>query len=209
MRDLKLWFVLFCFVACPVVASADTPALDCSKKSLAAAVAAASKNTAISFTGVCPGPIVVAIDGLTLSGVGTAVIDGGGTDAVSITGASRVSLIDFNVTNAATGITARDGSHISLSGVNSHDNSGTGIALQASSSATLSDVSVSNNGGAGLSADDGASITLQNSTIQANTGKDILLTFGARATILTTVFGTYVCDATVLVRGTGGITCPH
>jgi hypothetical protein len=39
--------------------------------------------------------------------------------------------------------------------------------------------------------------------------KDIQLTFGARADLQTLVFGTYTCDATVLVRGTSGIVCPH
>jgi hypothetical protein len=208
MRDLKVRIFFFCLFACPVVVSAETPALDCSRKSLADAVAAVSKNTTISFTGVCAGPIVIAIDGLTLRGVGTAVIDGGGSDAVTITGSSRVSLIDFDVTNGANGIVARDGSHVSLTGVNAHDNSGAGIALQTASGAILSDVSASNND-TGLSGDDGVSITVRSSTLTANTSKDVRLTFGARADIQTTVIGTYSCDATVLVRGTSGLTCPH
>lgn len=208
MRDVKSWLVFFCFFACPVLVSAEPPTLDCSRKSLADAVAAVSKNTTISFTGICAGPIEIAIDGLTLRGVGTAVIDGGGSDAVTITGSSRVSLIDLDVANGANGITARDGSHVSLNGVNAHDNSGAGIALQTASGAILSDVSASNND-TGLSGDDGVDITLRTSTLTGNTVKDFRLTFGARADIQTTVIGTYTCDATVLVRGSSGITCPH
>jgi hypothetical protein len=48
-----------------------------------------------------------------------------------------------------------------------------------------------------------------NSTITGNTVKDIQLTFGARADLQTLVFGTHTCDATVLVRGSSGITCPN
>ena len=48
-----------------------------------------------------------------------------------------------------------------------------------------------------------------NSTITGNTAVDIQLTFGVRADLRTLVFGSYTCDATVLVRGTTGIVCPH
>ena len=61
----------------------------------------------------------------------------------------------------------------------------------------------------GLGADNGAGLTLVNSTLTANTGSDLQLTFGTRADLRTLTFGTYTCDATVLVRGTSGIVCPH
>src|SRR6478735_1856620 len=99
MRNLRVWLVLFCVLASATAAYADD-VLDCSKKSLA-----------------------VAIDGLTLRGVGTAIIDGGGLDAVTVIGASRVSLIDIDVTNGAIGILARNGADVSLTRVNAHDNS--------------------------------------------------------------------------------------
>ena len=51
-------------------ASADQP-LDCSRKSLAAAVAdVRDKDPVIAFTGVCAGPIVIRTEGVTLQGVG-------------------------------------------------------------------------------------------------------------------------------------------
>ena len=56
------------------------------------------------FTGVCAGPIVITTDGLTLQGVGTAVIDGGGQDAVVVAGASRVSLGGIEVRNGLNGM---------------------------------------------------------------------------------------------------------
>jgi len=64
-------------------------------------------------------------------------------------------------------------------------------------------------GQAGLLADNGVGLTLANSTLTGNTTKDLQLTFGTRADVSTTVFGTFTCDATVLVRGTSGIICPH
>jgi hypothetical protein len=193
-----------------LAASAESAVLDCNKKSLASAVRSVGiDNVTISFTGVCGGPIVVATDGLTLKGVGTAVIDGGGSDALTITGASRVSVIDVEVTNGANGIVARDGAHVSLTGVNVHDNAASGIVVRTASSLTLSDVASNNNGGMGLAGDDGVSITAQGATMTGNVARDIQLTFGARADFRTTVFGSYSCDATVLTRGTSGIFCPH
>ena len=208
MRNLRVSLVLFCVLAGATAAYA-ADVLDCSKKSLADAVqAAGNKNSVISFTGVCAGPIVIAIDGLTLKGIGTAIIDGGGQDAVTLSGASRVSLIDIDVTNGSIGIVARNGAHVNLSGVNVHDNSSYGILLQTASSGILSNVSAHGNG-TGVVADDGVSLWIMGSTLTANVTKDIQLTFGARADLRTLVFGTYTCDATVLVRGTSGIVCPH
>ena len=172
-----------------MAAYANNP-LDCSKKSLAEAVSDVSgTNRIISFTGVCAGPIVIAADGLTLQGVGTAIIDGGGQDAVTTVGAGRVFLVDFEVTNGANGVVARNGAHVSLSGVNSHGNSASGLVLQTASSAVLSGVSLSNNSRMGVAA--------------------VQLTFGTRADLRTLTFATYICDPTVLVRGSSGIVCPH
>src|SRR5262245_60007128 len=69
----------------------DRP-LDCSRRSLADAVASADENDEIRFTGTCSGPIVITTDGLSLKGVGAAVIDGGGEDVILVDGASGVSL---------------------------------------------------------------------------------------------------------------------
>lgn len=65
------------------------------------------------------------------------------------------------------------------------------------------------NGTIGFAADNGAGVTLVNSTIAGNTASDIQLTFGVRADLRTLLFGTFACDATVLVRGTSGIICPN
>ena len=84
--------------------------------------------------------------------------------------------------------------------------------MQTGSRLTLSNqakVISTQNGGKGLVADNGVGLTLVNSTLTGNKVQGIQLTFGTRADLNTLTFGTYSCDATVLVRGASGITCPH
>jgi hypothetical protein len=135
--------------------------LDCSKKSLAAAVEhVTAKDPVIAFTGVCEGPIVISQDGLTLEGVGLAAIDGGGQDAVTVQGASRVSLTGIDIRNGRNGLLAVNGAHLSLNAVNVHDNLAVGISLQTGSSAALTDVTTAQNGLHGLELQTGSSATV-------------------------------------------------
>ena len=135
-------------------------AIDCSKKSLAAEVADAVSGDAIQFTGICLGPIVVSTDGLALTGVGTAIIDGNGQDALTVAGAHGVSLTQFEVLNGVNGIIGVNGAHIALKNVNAHDNFVFGISLQTSSSATLSGVTAPNNKVHGLDLQTGSAATI-------------------------------------------------
>jgi hypothetical protein len=90
--EVAVRFSTLLFVSCCVLAgagvSADNDVLDCSHRSLGDAVKNAGANDTIRFTGVCTGPIVIRRNGLTLKGVGTAVIDGAGSDAVTVAGAA-------------------------------------------------------------------------------------------------------------------------
>ena len=141
-------------------ASADQP-LDCSKKSLAAAVADVSgKDPVVAFTGVCAGPIVIRTEGVTLQGVGEAVIDGGGQDAVIIAGAGRVSLNGIEIRNGLNGIVAVNGAHLSLSSLNVHNNLASGISIQTGSSAVLAEVTTAQNGLHGLDVHTGSAATM-------------------------------------------------
>ncbi len=144
------------------VAFADKPPLDCGKKSLASAVAD-SDDTSISFTGVCAGPIVIQADGLRLIGVGTAIIDGGGQDAVTVAGAHGVSLANIEVRNGANGVVGINGAHFSLTDANVHDNQVSGISLQTASSAVFSGVTTSHNGLHGLTVETGSATTITGS----------------------------------------------
>ena len=139
-----------------VSASADQP-LDCSKKSLADAVATVGgKNPAITFTGVCTGPVVIQLDGVTLQGVGEAIIDGDGEDAVTVAGAGRVSLAGIEIRNGRHGIVAANGAHLSLTELHVHHNLASGITIETGSSAAFSEVTVGDNGLHGIDVQNGS-----------------------------------------------------
>ena len=98
-----------------------------------------------------------------------------------------------------------------FSTINSHDNTRSGVRVLTGSTLTLVNqarVISTQNATVGLGADNGAGLTLVNSTLTGN-AVDLQLTFGTRADLRTLTFGTYTCDASVLVRGTSGIVCPH
>ena len=160
MRYLTTIVLSSCLLAAAAPASAD-PILDCSRRSLASAVdRARERDLVIAFTGVCKGPIVITTDGVTLEGVGTAIIDGGGKDAVTIAGAGRVSLIGIEIRNGQNGVVAVNGGHVSLTALNVHDNQVFGISLQTSSSGVLTDVTTSRNGLHGLDVQTGSAATI-------------------------------------------------
>ena len=99
-----------------------------------------------------------------------------------------------------------------FSTINALNNTRTGVRVFTDAVLTLVNqarINSNQNGTTGFVADNGAGVTLVNSTITGNTAVDIQLTFGVRADLRTLGFGTYACDATVLVRGTSTIVCPH
>ena len=140
--------------------SADNDVLDCSHRSLAHAVKNADANQTIRFTGVCAGPIVIQRNGITLKGVGSAAIDGGGSDAVTTTGAGRVTLTNIEVRNGLNGIVAVNGANLQLIDLNVHDNAVFGISLQGGTSGALTDVTTSHNGVHGLDLETGSAATV-------------------------------------------------
>ena len=148
--------VLSTFLVAAVSASADQP-LDCSKKSLANAVATVGgKDPVITFTGTCTGPVVIQFDGVTLQGVGEAIIDGDGQDAVTVAGAGRVSLAGIEVRNGRNGIVAVNGAHLSMSELNVHHNLASGIVIETGSSVVFSEVVSADNGLHGVDVSNGS-----------------------------------------------------
>jgi hypothetical protein len=163
MRYAVLALLSCCFLAKATTASADdVVGLDCSQKSLADAVRDVrdDRRTIILFTGICAGPITIRTDGLTIIGVSPAIIDGGGSDAVTVSGAGRVSLAYLEVRNGLNGIHAVNGAHLTLAGVTAHDNAVSGISLQTASSAALFNVTANDNGAHGLDVGNGAAATV-------------------------------------------------
>jgi hypothetical protein len=158
MRHPTILILFACVMGSVAGVHADHDMIDCGRRSLAAAVRDADdKNLTIRFTGVCAGPIVIRTDGLTLQGVGAAVIDGGGAaDALTVSGASRVSLADFEVRNGVNGILGVNGAHLKLTRITSHDNFVFGISLQTASSGEFFDVIASHNGVHGIDVQTGS-----------------------------------------------------
>ena len=145
----------------PAAAASAANPVDCSKESLAAAVASVKeKDPVITFTGVCLGPIVITADGVTLQGLNTAVIDGGGQDAIVVAGASRVSIAGVEVRGGRNGIVVLNGAHVSLTGITAHDNAATGISVQTGSSGVFVDVAAANNGFHGIDVHSGSAATI-------------------------------------------------
>jgi Periplasmic copper-binding protein (NosD) len=155
----RILVTTFCFLA--GTAFADSLPLDCTRKSLADSINS-GREKSITFTGICSGPIVIRTDGLTLTGVGTAIIDGGGQgqDAVTVKGIHGVSLANLEIRNGKNGIIGVNGAHISLNDVNVHDNQIFGISLQTASSAIMSNVTTNNNGVHGLDLETGSAGTI-------------------------------------------------
>jgi hypothetical protein len=173
--------------------------VDCAKKSLANELEKADAGDTITFTGVCRGAVTIRTDNLTISGVGVAVIEGDGADAVVVAGAHGVSLTNFEVRNGVTGILGQNGAHLSITGVTVRANTSSGISLQTSSSATLRNVVTRDNGLHGLDLQTGSAATVTG-TLQS-TGNRVFginanassLTFSrATATVSSNVLGIQV-----------------
>ena len=201
MRNLRALSVSFFLIAGATAALAEAP-LDCSKRSLADAVGRARTGDAILFTGVCAGPVVIRTDGLALTGVGAAVIDGEGRDALTVAGAHGVSFARFEVRNALDGITGINGAHFTLTGVGAHDNIVFGISLQTGSSAVLSGVTTSRNGVHGLDLETGSAATItgtftssQNRVFGINVNGSSLTFSQAVATVTGNALGIQVATA--------------
>jgi hypothetical protein len=165
MTALLLTFLL---LANASAATAANDVLDCQNKSLADAIKGKPKGQTINFTGTCAGPIVIDSDGLALTGVGEAIIDGGGEDAILVSGASNVSLSSFQVRNARNGIAALNGAHLTMTALDVHDSTMSGITLQTGSSAVLANVTTHHNGLNGLDLQTGSAATVGDTLTASN-----------------------------------------
>lgn len=149
-------------IAAAAAARADKN-IDCAKQSLAGTLEKENKPQVITFTGVCQGPIVIQTDAVTLKGVGSAAIDGGGQDALTLDGAQRTALSGFEVRNGRNGIAVINGANATLTGVASRNHARNGILLTGGAGAALSGVTVTGNGLNGLSVETGSAATVNGS----------------------------------------------
>ena len=92
-----------------------------------------------------------------------------------------------------------------------YNNTGNGISTLLNSQVHMFNqtaIQSHNNTGTGLQVDNGSSLTLLASNISNNQVKDVTLTFGSRGEFTKNTIGTLSCDATSLIRGDTGKTCP-
>jgi hypothetical protein len=158
---------------------------------------------------------------------GTIVTSGNGLDGFDV--ASRAGMDLDAGTQTSSFNNQRDGLHVEeLSMVNLfnnpvfsgnpgfttlqlYNNAGNGVSLLGISQLHMFDqakVLAHNNTLLGIQVDNGSTLTLLNSTIQDN-ATDLVLTFAGRGEFTSDTIGTYSCDATALIRGLPGKTCPH
>jgi hypothetical protein len=118
--------------------------------SLAIIAANAFPNTLINIKGACTGPINIAADGIQLNGVSAASINGSGKDAITISGAKRITLTGLTITGAANGVVAKNGAQVLVQNETVSGNAQSGIVALTSSSVTVTGGSSQGNGFHGI-----------------------------------------------------------
>jgi Right handed beta helix region len=190
--------------------------------SLQEAIDRAQPGARILVSGTCLGQITIAQDRLTIRGDGTAVIDGGKKNAVTIHGAQNISLEELDVRNGKNGIVARSGAHFNLANVAVHDNSAIGILLEWNSSAMLRGGSSRHNGLNGIDLEGTSSLIMKgrysveaNSVFGININSSSSLTFTqARVTVsqntlgiqIATSSGAFITDSATSIDVSGNAT---
>lgn len=138
--------------------------------------------------------------GLDLDAAAVLTTTGNAQDGVHLEETSVLTVFNTPAFSGAPGTTT----------VVAQNNGANGINLQTGSSATVihqAAITSTDNHDAGILADNGSNVTLVGSSITGNQS-DVVLTFGSRADVTTSTIGTIRCDATVLIRGDTGATCP-
>ncbi len=134
---------------------------------LQAAIDFALPNETLQLSGTCSGPIVISRKNITLQSNTGAVIDGGGKDAITVTGPLRLSLKGIVVQHGNNGINATAGAQLILTNTQVLSNGAIGVLLTGASSATLSAVATNGNAVNGLDAE-GSSSVIVNGAYQSN-----------------------------------------
>ena len=146
---ILVWCALAALVLMPdLVDARQLHKVNCLKRqTIADALKRADPGDIIRLTGTCEERVVIQVDGITLDGQGTAVIEGGGGPTtvadggvVVVDGARRVSLVGLTIRNGAShGINGKNGASLSLTGVIVQDNASIGVVLANNTSAEITD----------------------------------------------------------------------
>ena len=172
--------------------------INCSRSDILATVAAnAFPNTLINIKGTCTGPININTNGLQLNAVGAGAINGNGKDAVTVTGAERVTLSGLTVTGGGNGVVAQNGAQVTLANDTVSGNKLSGIVALANSSITVAGGSSQGNSVHGLDIEATSALVVAGSYtvsgsgvfgINVNNGSSITLT-GASLTVTENTLG--------------------
>ncbi|KAA6460883.1 right-handed parallel beta-helix repeat-containing protein [Acidobacteria bacterium AB60] len=194
-------------ISAPLLLSLASPAfgqfrptlnVNCTRgDSLASAVSFAFPNTLINVKGTCAGPINITTDGLQLNAVGAASINGGGKNAVTVTGAHKVTLTGLAISAGAVGVVAQNGAQVTLQNDTVSGNSGSGILALGTSSLTVSGGSAQGNAVHGIDVEASSALVVSGSYavtgngvfgINVNNGSSITLT-GATLSVTQNTLG--------------------
>lgn len=178
-------FLTFTILTTPLLA--DKKSVDCAKgQSLNAALRNLSSGDTLTFSGTCREAVSIATPGITLTGEnGAAIASSAQTaDALTVTGAARVSLQNFTVQNGFNGLHLTGGASVTLQGITAQNNALDGMLIEGSSSAYVSNSSAMNNGLDGMDVENTSSVIFNgNFTAQNNAVFGINLGTTSSATV--------------------------
>lgn len=161
----------------PLVSAPSVRDVDCQKQSLGDAIDKANTGDTLRVSGACRERVVVAVDGLTLDGQGTATIDGSGSSggslsgAILIDGARGVTVRGLTIRNSSNGILAMSNATLKVQNTILLDNSA-GILISNGSIAEIADCTVINNVD-GIDVVNGSTAIFKGSVKANNNGKGI------------------------------------
>jgi hypothetical protein len=138
--------------------------------------------------------------GLDLDAAATLTSTGNTVDGVHLEETSVMTIFNTPAFSGAPGTTT----------LVAQNNGANGISILTGSNLTMvhqAAITSTGNTKFGIQVDNGSGLTLVGSNITQNQ-KDVALTFGSRGDLSTSTIGTITCDATVLLRGDTGATCP-
>ena len=107
----------------------------------------------LELSGTCSGPFTITAKNLALMSRNGAVIDGGGKDALTISGPARVRLNGLTLQNGKNGISAASGAQLMIESSSVQNNSLNGLFLAGGSSATITVSKTNDNAVNGLDAE--------------------------------------------------------
>jgi hypothetical protein len=186
------------------VVTLSTPALcatrkvNCAKgQTISRALKHAKPDTVIQVQGTCKETVAVTVDGVTIDGGGTAVIDGQNPpptaevfSAVRVDGARRVTIKNLTLQNAIDGLQARGGAAVTANGVTVQNTGFSGISIDENSTAVITDCTVSGSAGDGIDVFRGSNATMTGTvTSSNNNGWGISLALDSTGTFLGNISG--------------------